>query len=76
MFFTGLRILSSFTSVNSLSCISMSNQVCKVRPEIINVNRNNPVFYPFSIKQVNEVAIVIILTIHTQKYVFQILWNI
>ena len=73
MFFTGLRILSSFTSVNSLSCISMSNQVCKVRPEIINVNRNNSVFYPFSIKQVNEVAIVIILTIHTQKYVFQIL---
>ena len=73
MFFTGLRILSSFTSVNPLSCISMSNQVCKVRPEIINVNRNNPVFYPFSIKQVNEVAIVIILTIHTQKYVFQIL---
>ena len=73
MFFTGLRILSSFTSVNSLSCISMSNQVCKVRPEIINVNRNNPVFYPFTIKQVNEVAIVIILTIHTQKYVFQIL---
>ena len=73
MFFTGLTTLSSFTSVNSLSCISMSNQVCKVRPEIINVNSNNPVFYPSSIKQVNEVAIAIILMIHTQKYVFQIL---
>ena len=49
-FFVGLTILSSFTSVNSLSCISMSNQACKARPEIINVNSNNPVFYPFSIK--------------------------
>ena len=36
--------------VNSLSCISMKNQECKVRPEIININSNEPVFYPFSIK--------------------------
>ena len=36
--------------VNSLRCISMNNQVCKVRPEIVNVNSNEPVFYPFSIK--------------------------
>ena len=28
----------------------MSNQACKARPEIINVNSNNPIFYPFSIK--------------------------
>ena len=49
-FFIGLNVLSSFTSVNSLSCISISNQPCKVRPEIINVNKNNPIFYPFSIK--------------------------
>ena len=48
--FIGLTILSGFTRVNSLSCISMSNQACKARPEIINVNSNNPVFYPFSIK--------------------------
>ena len=55
VFFIGLIILSSFTSVNSLSeiplsCISMKNQECKSRPEIINVNGNNPVFHPFSIK--------------------------
>ena len=49
-FLIGLTILSSFTSVNSLSCISMSNQPCKARPEIINVNSNNPIFYPFSTK--------------------------
>ena len=23
---------------------------CKVRPEIISINSNNPIFYPFSIK--------------------------
>ena len=28
----------------------MKNQECKVRPEIINVNSNEHVFYPFSIK--------------------------
>ena len=50
VFFVGLTILSSFTNVNSLSCISMNNQACKARPEISNVNSNNPVFYPFSIK--------------------------
>ena len=50
VFFTGLTTLSSLTNVNSLSCISMSNQPCKARPEIVNVNSNNPIFYPFSIK--------------------------
>ena len=55
MFFLELTILSNFTNITSLSatslnCISMKNQECKVRPEIINVNSNEPVFYPFSIK--------------------------
>ena len=47
-FFLGSTILSNFT--NELDCISMKNQECKVRPEIININSNNPMFYPFSIK--------------------------
>ena len=29
----------------------MNNQACKVRPEIFNVNSNESVFYPFSIKK-------------------------
>ena len=41
---------SFLSNLSSLSCISMSNQLCKARPEVINVNSNNPVFYPFSIK--------------------------
>ena len=50
VFFMGLTILSSFTRVNSLSCISMNNQPCKARPKIVNVSSNNPILYPFSIK--------------------------
>ena len=36
--------------MNSLECISMSNQKCKARLKIIDVNNNEPVFYPYSIK--------------------------
>ena len=50
VFFTGLLFLSSLLSTTPLSCISMINQACKVRPEIINVNSNEPIFHPFSIK--------------------------
>ena len=41
-----LTVLSHLNplSATSLSCISINNQKCKVRPEIINVNRDEPVF--------------------------------
>ena len=39
-------------NANKLSCISISNQPCKARPEIVNVNSNNPIFYPFSVKTI------------------------
>ena len=39
--------------VNSLNtvakCISMNNQECKIRPEIININSNEVLFYPYRI---------------------------
>ena len=28
----------------------MSNQECKVRPQIVNVNGDDPVFFPYSVK--------------------------
>ena len=40
----------SLSSVNLLECVSMNNKECKVRPEIVNVNSNEPLFYLFSIK--------------------------
>ena len=49
-FFIRLTILSNCINANSMNCISMKNQECKTRPQIVNVNSNNPIFYPFSIK--------------------------
>ena len=51
----------------------MKSQDCKVRPEIINVNSNEPVFILLVLKQVNVEVVVIILMIHMQKYVFLML---
>ena len=56
VFFLGLTTLSNFINENSilsatpLYCISMKNQECKRRPQVGNINSNNPIFYPFSIK--------------------------
>ena len=55
VFFLGLTISSNFTNITLLSatplnCILMKNQECKTRPQIIIINSNNPIFYPFSIK--------------------------
>ena len=48
-FLVVLTVLSYLNplSATSLSCISINNQKCKVRPEIINVNRDEPVFLFF-----------------------------
>ena len=50
MFHIGSLFLSSLVSTTPWSCISMNNQACKERPEVINVRSDAPVFYPFSIK--------------------------
>ena len=60
-FFTGLKcFLSTSTTMHSLSpaplnaiplnCISISNQECKERPQIVNINADDPVFFPYNIK--------------------------
>ena len=40
----------NLSSVNQLKCISMNNQERKVRPEAVNVNKDERVFFPFNIK--------------------------
>ena len=50
IFISALIYFGNLSSVNLLECVSMKNQECRVRPEIANVNSNNPTFYPFSIK--------------------------
>ena len=73
MFHIGSLFLSSLVSTTLLSCVSMNNQVCKVKPEIINVNSNEPYFILLVLKQAGVVVAVIILTVHIQKYVFLML---
>ena len=48
IFISALMFFGSLSNVNSLECISLKNQECKVR--LVNVNSNNPIFYPVSIK--------------------------
>ena len=50
IFYIGSLCLSSLVSATPLSCISLKNQECKVRPKIADINSNHPIFYPFSIK--------------------------
>ena len=56
-FFTRLVFLSTLTSINLLSCISMNNQECKVRPQIVNVNEMILCLSLLALKQVNTVVI-------------------
>ena len=76
VFFTGLVFLSTLTSVNLLSYISMNNQECKVRPQIVNENSKEPVFFPFVLKQVKAVVVVIISMTRMQNCVFLMLLKI
>ena len=81
-FFTELIISSSVNPLSAtalsatplraapLKCASMTNQECKVRPEIVNVM--SPYFILLVLKQVNAVVAVTISLIHMQKRVFLI----
>ena len=55
LFSIGFTILSDFTNASSLnaislSCISMRNQRCKTRPQVVNINGDEPAVFPFSIE--------------------------
>ena len=60
-------------STTPLSCISMNNQECKVRLEIINVNSDEPVFIILVLKEVSAAVVVTISMTHMQKCVFLML---
>ena len=71
-------VAMSFFSANALECVSMNNQECKIRTKIIDINNNEPTFYPFSISlnkciKINAVKIVTILRIHVLNCVFLML---
>ena len=48
-----INLIINFFSIAAsvgLECVSKVNQKCMSRPKIIDVNINEPVFYPYSIK--------------------------
>ena len=46
-------VVMIFFSCNACECVSMNNQESKIRPQVVNINSNNPFFYPDSI-EVNQ----------------------
>ena len=49
VFVLELTVLSS-SITGALNCVSVNNQECKVRPEIVDFSSNNSIFYLFSVK--------------------------
>ena len=48
-FFTAMTFFN-LPNVNSLERVSVNNQGCKIRTEIINLNTSGLMFYPYTIK--------------------------
>ena len=48
--FVSTMFFGNLSNVDSLECVSIRNQECKVRPEIVSVNSNDLIFHLFSIK--------------------------
>ena len=46
-FFTAIM----FFDCNARKCISINNEECKIRPEIININSNEPLFYLYNVRR-------------------------
>ena len=76
-FFTRIVFLLVLTGVNSLSCISMNNQECKVRPQIVNVNEMILCLSLLALKQVNTVVIATIqITLYAKLCVPDVVKNL
>ena len=43
----------TFFSCNALECVLMTNQECKIRPLVVNINSDSPFFHTYSF-QVNN----------------------
>ena len=68
-----INLIINFFSIGTsvgLERVSKVNQKCMSRPKIIDVNKNDPVFYPYLLKLINAVDLVILLMINLLNYVF------
>ena len=62
----------SVLGVNTLKCVSLNKQECKIRSEIM-LTVKNLYFVPAILKQINAKAVVIVLMIDVQNHVFLML---
>ena len=74
IFVSTLMFFGSLSKVNPLECVSMNDQECKVRSEILIVM--SLYFIILVLKQVNAVVVVTILITPMQNCVFLILLKI
>ena len=67
--------LNGYTAMNEirLKYVSMSNQECRVRLVILNINDNGPLFIPATSASINSVVATMILITRTLNYVFLML---
>ena len=73
IFVSTLMFFGSLSSINPLEYVSMKNQKWKVRPKNVNVNSNEPIFYPLVLKQINAVVLLMVLMTLMQNYAF-LMW--
>ena len=49
MFITVIGFIGLSLNANALKYISINNKECKAKPVIMNINSNEPLFYPYSV---------------------------
>ena len=49
MFIAAIGFIGLNANAIPLKCVSRSDQECKIRPAIMNINSNEPLFYPDSV---------------------------
>ena len=64
---TAFASCEALLSSNLLKCVPMRNEKLRVRPAMVNVNSNEPLFYPYSVI-VNVVAATMILITYMLNY--------
>ena len=69
MFLYGISVPST------LSCISMKNQECRIRLQIVNIN-SKEFFFPLVLKKINAAVAATLSIIHIQNCVFPMLLKI
>ena len=47
VFFAAMTLfICNELNIKPLKCVSMDKNECKIRPEVININSNEPLFHP------------------------------